>query len=178
MQNGALRVFCGQFDVYAEVRKALDAVGGRRADVWARLLQAGRLEEPGTTIGYAAWWILLACASPADLPRLRPWVAFVPSTTYSQLRNAYLRIGVDPIDARDFMRILRALAWTRGRVERVEGELALGDPRTTDAMIARAGLSKDRPADPITFEEFVAGQRFVPPDHPLLDEIRAVAAGL
>jgi CheY-like chemotaxis protein len=178
VQNGALRVLWGQFDVYAEVRTALEAIGARRTDEWARLLQAPRLEEPGTTIGYAAWWILLACGSPADLPRLGRWVAFVPKTTYSQLRNAYLRVGVDPLDARDFMRILRALVWTRGRVEHVEGQLALGDQRTTDPMIVRAGLSTDRPADPITFEAFLTGQRFIPPDHPLLDEIRALAATL
>jgi DNA-binding response OmpR family regulator len=178
VQNGAVCVLWGQFDLYAEVRKALDLVDRRRADEWVRLLQARSLEEPGTTIGYAAWWILLACASPADLPRLRPWVAFVPSTTYSQLRNAYLRVGVEPLDARDFMRILRALARTSGRVEHVEGQLALGDQRTTDAMITRAGLSKGRPADPITLEEFLTRQRFISVDHPLLDQIRALAAKL
>jgi CheY-like chemotaxis protein len=177
VQHGALRLLWGQFDVYAEVRTALDAIGRHRADEWARLLHAHRLEEPGTTIGYAAWWILLGCTAAGDLPRLGPWVALVRST-YSELRNAYLRIGVEPIEARDFMRILRALARTRGRVEHVEAQLALADPRTTDAMIARAGLSKEHSADLVTFEQFLGGQNFVPAAHPMLEELRALARKL
>ena len=177
VQNGALRVLWGQFDVYAEVRKTLDAVDKRRSDEWSRLLHAYRLEEPGTTIGFAACWILVACSSSEDLPRLSPWVTFVHST-YSELRNAYLRIDVEPLDARDFMRILRALARTSGRVEHVEGQLALGDSRTIAAMIGRAGLTRERPADSVSFERFLRDQRFIPVDHPLLDELRALVAKL
>lgn len=141
MQHGAIRVVWSPFDVCAVAREALDAVKSRRLAAWSRLRHADRLEEPRTTIGYAAWWILRACTSPVDLSRLGPWAAFVPGATYYSLRSVYLRIGVEPRDARDFMRILRALAQAAGRADHVEGQLALGDPRTTREMLNRARLA-------------------------------------
>ncbi len=174
-QRGALRAVWTPFDVYDVVRDALEVIARRRAADWARLLDSHRLPEPGTTLDYAAWWILQACTSDRDLPRIDPWVRFV-RTTYSLLRNAYIRIGVEPHEARDVMRMLRALARTGGRVEQVEGQLALGDARTTSAMIAKAGLRQERPAEPIAIEYFLRHQEFVPAGHPLLDTLRTCRA--
>ena len=175
LQRGALRTVWTPFDVYEVVREALDRLAKQRERDWTRLTETHGLSEPGTTIAWAAWWILQACTSTTDLPRIEPWVRFV-RTSYSLLRNAYIRIGVEPRDARDFMRILRALARTAGRVEHVEGQLALGDARTTAAMLAKAGLTGERTAKPITFEEFLTSQQFIPAGHPLLDELRELAA--
>lgn len=176
-QHGALDVVWIPFDVYAVARRALDALASGPSVDWSRLVQGSRLPEPGTTIACAAWWILRACASADDLPRLAQWGDFI-NVSYSPLRGAFTRIDIEPHDARDFMRILRALAHTGGRAEHVEGQLALGDPRTTRAMLDKAGLPQTRPSGPITFENFVQSQHFVPFDHPLLAALRSLVAQL
>jgi CheY-like chemotaxis protein len=108
-QHGALRVVWTPFDVYGVAREALNALEHGRVTDWLRLRHAGSLSQPGTTMGCAAWWILKACESADDLPRIGAWVKFV-GVSYSPLRAAFKRIGVEPHDARDFMRVLRALA--------------------------------------------------------------------
>jgi hypothetical protein len=75
------------------------------------------------------------------------------------------------------MRILRALVQTRGCVDGIEGELSLGDPRTTRAMIDRAHLAPDASGS-VSLEHFLAHQQFIPTDNVLVVALRSLIARL
>ena len=175
-QHGALSVVWTPFDVHAVARQALDTLKARRQSDWSRLLLGERLPRPETTAACAAWWILRACASRADLSTLGRWSEFI-GVGYTSLREAFRRIGVEPHDARDFMRILRALVHTSGRADGVEGQLALGDLRTTRAMMDRAHLAPED-AGSVSLEHFLGHQDFVPADHDLVVALRGLIAAL
>ena len=174
---GASAVVWSPFDPCAVVRDTINRERARRTAEWSRLLGARRLPQPGTTAGRGAWWILVVCASKEDLTTLQAWADYV-DVSYTSLRDVFKRLGIKPHDGRDFMRILRALVQVGGRVEHVEGALALADPRTTDDRINRAGLPRAGAGHPVTFEYFLAHQRFMAADHPLLQALRSLAAQL
>lgn len=175
-QHGALGVVWTPFDVHAVAKEALDTLKRRRESEWSRLLLGERLLRPETTAACAAWWILKACASRADLPTLGRWGTFI-GVGYTSLREAFRRIGIEPHDARDFMRILRAFVHSTGRANSVEGQLALGDPRTTRAMMERADLAPQSSGS-VSLDHFLEHQHFIPADHVLIVELRGLIASL
>jgi CheY-like chemotaxis protein len=173
---GASDVVWSPFDPCAVVREAIYREKVRRTAEWARLLGARKLARPGTTAGRAAWWVLVACEASEDLPTLQLWAPRA-GASYTSLRDGFTRLGVQPLDARDFMRALRALARVDGRVEHIEGELTVADPRSSAALLVRAGLG-DRTTQTVSFEHFLTHQRFIPTDHPLLHALRLLASQL
>ena len=165
---GAVRAIDMPFDVEAIVIEALESAGPLTDAVWPSRPVAGRLQQPGTTLGRAAYWILRGCDAQEDPSTIPEWCV-IARATEGQLRDAFKRLHIHRSDARDFMRILRALWCVAGRPEYVEGELTPGDPRTTDGLLRRAGLAGK--FQPVTFEQFLAHQQFVAAEHPL---VRAV----
>jgi DNA-binding response OmpR family regulator len=174
---GAVRAIGMPFDVQAVVMEALEHVRRRRDAGWPPRPVSGRLRQPGTTVGRAAYWILKGCDANEDPSTIPTW-GLVARATESQLRDAFKRLRVPRSDARDFMRVLRALWCAGGRVERVEGELTPGDPRTADALLDRAGLTVQRYSRFVTFDEFLAYQQFIEVEHPLLQALRTIYAEL
>ena len=73
------------------------------------------------------------------------------------------------------MRVLRALSRLGGRIEHVQGELLVGDRRTSDALLTEAGLATDLPDGIVTFDSFLAHQRFVTTGHPLVQALKVMA---
>lgn len=173
---GATRAIGMPFDVEAVVLDALEHVQCRRDVVWRPRPVAARLKQPGTTIGRAAYWILRGCDAKEDPSTIPEWCV-VAKPTEAQLRDAFKRLHIARSDARDFMRILRALWCSVGRAEYVEGELTPGDPRTTNALLRRAGLASNTP-QPVTFDYFLDHQQFIAPEHPLLQALRMMYAEL
>ncbi len=74
-------------------------------------------------------------------------------------------MDIKPLAAQRFMRVLRALAHVDGQVAHVELELAAGEPETTDALMSYAGLRLASGSPAVTFEYYLANQRFIPRDH-------------
>ena len=168
---GALRALALPFDVDTVVADALSRATSEREAVWRRLRSGVRAEKPVRAVGHAAWWILAACSSRDDLREIETWGRFVGESA-STLRREFSRLDVRPLTAQRFMRILRALAHVDGQTDAVEGELASADPKTIDALFALAGLRLSTGSSAITFEYYVANQRFIPSDHLLLTALR------
>lgn len=174
---GAVNVVSSPFDPRPIVSEMLTEFETGAVSHWNRLREARRLPEPGTTAGLAAWWILVVCASKEDLLTLQAWADYL-GVSYTSLRDGFTRLGIKPQDAKALMRVVRALAQVGGRVEHVEGALYLSDPRTANERMDRAGLPRTGAGHPMTFESFLAHQRFVAADHPLLHSLRSLAAQL
>lgn len=173
---GAVRAIGMPFDVEDVVMEALEYV--RRTDAgWPPRPVSGRLQQPGTTVALAAYWILRGCDADEDPSTIPTW-GIVARATESQLRDAFKRLHIPRSDARDFMRVLRALWCAGGRVERVEGEFTPGDPRTADALLARAGLLELRSCRPLTIDDFLTVQQFIDEQHPLIQALLTMYADL
>jgi hypothetical protein len=83
-------------------------------------------------------------------------------------------VAIQPLDARDFTRVLSAVSRSRLRGCRVEELLDVRDRRTLKALTARAGLDRAEHDLEVSVEQFLASQRFVPPTNAGLDVLRAV----
>ena len=116
---------------------------------------------------FYGWWIVAACASPGDVRSSELWGRCVGESS-SKVRGLFTEIGIQPSAAKHFMRVLRALARVDGRVDHVKFELAAGDSETTHALLATAGLRVAPRSATVTFEYYLANQRFIPRDHLLL----------
>jgi DNA-binding response OmpR family regulator len=173
---GAVRAIGMPFDVEAVVMEALEHVRRCTEARWPARPVSGRLQQPGTTVGRAAYWILRGCDANEDPSTIPTW-GLVARATESQLRDAFKRLHIPRSDARDFMRILRALWCAVGRVEYVEGELTPGRSADDRCPVDPRGspLAGHRP---VTFEYFLAHQEFIPTEHPLLQSLRTLHAQL
>ena len=98
--------------------------------------------------------------------------------SYTSLRDGFALLGIQPQDAKWFMRIVRALTKERGRTEHLESALTLGDTRTLRTQMQRAGLQMKGASEPVTFEQFLAVQRFISIDQPLIRSLRDLAMRL
>ena len=167
LSRGALDAVWAPFQAFDVVRRALEILECRRMSDWSRVLRCGTSVRTGTMVGRVGSWIVKACESRDDLATIEAWAAFV-GVSYSSFRDGVSRIGIQPREIHRIMRIFRALARTHGRVEHIETELAIGDSRTARALMMAARLPEERPARPITVQDFLARQKFIPVDHPLL----------
>jgi CheY-like chemotaxis protein len=163
-------------DIAAILAGVLGSEPTRHAS-WPLLPFRLRLAEPASTASRAAYWVLMACDAQVDVPTLDEWRRLA-GTSYTRLRDAFSALNIAPSDARDLMRLLRALVRCGGRLHGVTAELAFGDPRTTKALLQRAGLLDLHPAKTITFEDFLARQRFVHSSSQLVAGLRSLVAGL
>lgn len=80
-------------------------------------------------------------------------------------------VRLRPQQARDFVRVLRALCRQDGRAASVCEELFVKDPRTLRKLLAMSGLSESIRVEP---QDFLANQAFIPAIHatlPLLAQL-------
>ena len=156
----------------------------RPAPSWPDFKTLLAAPEPRGSLDRAAWLIVRGCSAESDLSTLRLWAQFV-AMSVTQLCNVYYSVDVRPRDARDFMRIMRALGDTGGRFGEVSARLDCRDYRTLNGLRKRAGLpctTRVSAASPvISVEAFIAGQTFLRPGHlvvgQLMSQIRAGATG-
>ena len=167
---GALQAVSAPFDVESVVAAALVRIRAHAAG-WPTVPLGDRLIERGSAAKRAAYLLLKTCDSIDDLHTLGEWAAFV-GVSYTQLRDNFYRIGMQPNDARGLMRVLRALVRRNGIIAGVQAELDTGDYRTDDHLLTAAGLSEG--VERLTPGEFLNRQRFVDANHPLVAELRAL----
>jgi CheY-like chemotaxis protein len=161
---GALRAIALPTDLAAVVAKGLDDVNRERA--WPTLPVSYGVSDSETAAERWARLVLRACDSDRDPHTLLEWSRCV-GLSYSSLTDASRIIQIDPHDARDFARILRALFHTGGRVAGIESLLHVFDSRTLTRLLHHAGLV-EHGHDDVTFHEWLRLQKFVPIDHPAL----------
>lgn len=142
---------------------------------WPLVPSPTQLAKPGTLIQRAAGLIVAACGSQSDLPTIKQWAAFV-GVSNTQLRDTYYRIEVPPHDARDLMRLLRALWHAGGQASRIHTQLDTRDYRTELALLKRAAIPRSTSSYFISPEQFLTAQTFVDTSQALVAALMEVLA--
>jgi CheY-like chemotaxis protein len=123
--------------------------------------EADRLRLPARS-GVAARWVdlvLRAIDSDGDLKTLQAWAEFA-GVSLSGLRSTCYLAHIQPHDARDFMRVLRALVRARRLGWDLDVLLDVGDERTLEPLLERAGLTGGTAT--ATVDEYFDRQQFIP----------------
>ncbi|MGH9349101.1 MAG: hypothetical protein ACRD26_17740 [Vicinamibacterales bacterium] len=116
-------------------------------------------------------YVLKACEAESDLKTLASW-AQQAAVSYTTLCANCRIMRIRPLDARNFMRVLRALK--RAAAHRCPPEVFLdvSDARTVRTLSLRAGVDLDAHDSRSSISEFLAHQRFVAADNRGLHLIR------
>jgi ActR/RegA family two-component response regulator len=121
-----------------------------------------------------AMHLLNACDAPGDLKTLDDWASFV-GVSYSSLCESCRLVDIRPHDARDFLRILRALKTARRHDCAPEALLDVSDRRTLDTLLSRAGLVRGAVAA-TSLLAFLDRQQFIRADNEGLRVLRRLLA--
>ena len=160
MRLGAVDAVESPFDVARVVTEVLNEITKDDLARWLRLPAPSRLTSPRSAAERWAFLVLRGCAAEYDLKTIHDW-ARVAGVSYSALTDSCRLAGIRPHDARDFLRILRALHHAGGRTSNLVHGLNVSDHRTVKTLLARAGLTMG-PAT-ISLREFIERQEFVDP---------------
>ena len=98
--------------------------------------------RPGSAAERWALHVLKACESTRDLKTIEDWAAYI-GVSYSSLRESCHVLDIAPHDARDFMRMLRAVVHSRRHCCTPAVLLDISDRRTLEKLLQRAGLRGD-----------------------------------
>jgi DNA-binding response OmpR family regulator len=118
---------------------------------------------PGSVAERWASFVLRAIDSTIDPKTVTSWARFV-GVSRSVLCECCRLVQVSAHDARDFTRVMRAICRS-GEQWRPEAALDLGDARTLNKLLARAGLPRRQQQAP-TVPEFLMGQHWIPEGNP------------
>ena len=117
--------------------------------------------------------VLRGCGADHDLKTLAAW-ATEAGSSYSSLCETCRMLDIQPLAARDLMRVLRAAVQSRNLRCRVADLLDVADRRTLRALMARAGVDPRRYGHEISIDQFLASQHFVAPRNAGLTMLRAM----
>ncbi len=130
------------------------------------------LEKPPRPVADRwASYVWKACGSLTDLKTLAEWARFL-GVSYSSLSETSRLLLIRPHDARDFARVLRAVVQGALQDCRPEVLLDVSDRRTLRNLLRRTG-SRGTTA-PLSVEEFLEHQLFIPHDNEGIIELRAL----
>ena len=115
--------------------------------------------RPGSAAERWALHVLKACESTRDLKTIEDWAAYI-GVSYSSLRESCHVLDIPPHDARDFMRVLRAVVHSRRHCCTPAVLLDISDRRTLEKLLQRAGLRGDT-AETGSPHRFLRDQNFV-----------------
>ena len=122
------------------------------------------VQRPRSTAQRWAMHALKACDSPNDLRTLEEWAASA-GVSYTMLRENCRMVGVPPLAARDFVRMLRALVLARVQGCPPELLLDVADGRTLERLLQRAGLRSTSELGQFSLDHFFRRQQFLPSDN-------------
>ncbi len=137
------------------------------------IAQGGRGPRPTSTAERWARLVLRACQSDGDLRTLEQWADFA-SVSYSSLCETCRLLNIQPQNARDLARVLRALLHLQRDTWDVAPLLDVSDGRTLRGILHRAGLDSAPPGGAMTLDRFFESQRFVDPANEGLRRLRAL----
>jgi ActR/RegA family two-component response regulator len=115
---------------------------------------------PGCAAERWAMHVLKGCGSSSDIKTLKQW-AVSAGVSYTSLRENCRLVGIRPHDARDFMRVLRAVIRSHAQCCDPAVLLDVSDSRTLAILCERAGLDARARSGAISIEQFLSAQRFV-----------------
>jgi DNA-binding response OmpR family regulator len=160
-------------------RTALPALEESAEEVaWTAVIRAAESCQsmpPRSAAERCAMNVLKGCASDRDPKTFGLW-ADCASTCATSLRENCQLVEIEPRDARDFMRVLRAVI--RGAaLECPPGVLLnIGDPRTLDRLVRRAGFRSPEELDLLPLDDFLERQRFIAAGNAALRVLRDILA--
>jgi CheY-like chemotaxis protein len=136
-------------------------------------IQLQETSRPGSAAERWAMHVMKGCHSASDLKTLEQW-AICAGVSYSSLRESCRLVGMRPYDARDLVRVLRAviLASRAGCPPAVL--LDVSDRRTLGSLLERSGLESASDARSMSVDQFFRYQRFVCSDNAALHVLRAM----
>jgi FixJ family two-component response regulator len=117
-----------------------------------------------------ASYVVRAISAPGDLKTLDDWARFL-GVSYSTLCETSRLVLVRPHDARDFMRVLRALV--RSATCRIELSLDVSDSRTMRNMLSRSGLTSNVVDPHGRLDRFWRCQTFIDHNNDVLALVRS-----
>ena len=117
--------------------------------------------------------VLKACESEGDLKTVGDWATCAGVSTSSLCESCHL-LGIQPRDARDFARVLRALI--KSSIHHCEPEVLLdvSDRRTLTTLLQRGGIVTRTPSGALSVGEFLRTQRFISGDNEGLSILRTL----
>lgn len=116
-------------------------------------------------------YVIDACFALEDLKTLENWARHV-AVSYSTLCESCRLLGIRPLEARDFARVLRALRLAQKNRCRPQVFLDISDTRTLRALSTRSGVSLGSCATADVGYRFVTSQDFIPATNEALPSIR------
>ena len=148
------------------------SAGGARGPI--SLARLKRYTETATPRSAAERWVLhviKGCVADDDPRTVRLWTASA-GASYTPLRDNCSLVGIEAHEARDLMRMLRALLHTLAFGSALDTLLDTGDSRTLAKLIERAGFQSASDLQRATIEDFFERQRFVTSDRPAVSLLR------
>ena len=134
-------------------------------EVQPRDHQIPQILQPTSTAERWADYVLRGCRSDKDLKTINIWAHQV-AVSYTSLCETCRLIGVQPRQARDFTRILRAIIRSSFDSLQIASFLDVSDRRTLESILKNAGLSNHvRCPQPITILSFIDNQQFISCDN-------------
>jgi hypothetical protein len=161
----------------ASERRDLDQAPSRTRSLEvdaAWYLKQGKTQSPQYTTAAERWAKLVSkmCESEGDLKTVGNWASFAGISRSSLAENCRI-LAIEPHDARDLGRVLRALIWaTRHRCS-IPAMLDVSDSRTLNYLFERAGLSHRLETERVSVNEFLERQHFIDPNHIALHLLRS-----
>ena len=160
-QGKLVRVVCGGLEEATADTGSESREGSYCLTTTTATRATPRIGRPGSVAERWARLVLKGCESPGDLRTLEDWATFA-GVSYSSLRESCHLIGIQPHDARDLARVVRAVVRARRIGCSPEVLLDVSDSRTLSKLLARAGLGGDVRARGMTAAQLLDAQRFVP----------------
>ena len=122
-----------------------------------------------------AMYVLKGCESNGDLKTLEDWASYV-GVSYSTLCESCRLVGIRPLDARDLMRLLRAVMKAPGDCCHPATLLDVSDRRTMKSLLDRAALADGAHPISVPPEQFIYTQKFVAGDTEALGVLQVLLA--
>jgi ActR/RegA family two-component response regulator len=176
MKLGALDARSLPFDIETTLLSALAAKPRLERD-WPVRPIASRLKVPASAAERWVTLVLRACDGNDDLATERTWASSV-CVSCRTLTACCEIVNLIPHDARNFTRVFRALLIRNGYIKNLGLSFMVSDSRTLRALLERAGLATLEPTARISPSDFFQRQRFIDPDHEILDVLRHAIAHL
>jgi CheY-like chemotaxis protein len=114
-----------------------------------------------------------ACEAKGDLKTLDEWARFV-GVSYSTLCESCRLLGIRPHDARNLVRMLRAIRISSVHRCPPEVLLDISDRRTLKLLLERAGLGSSSRTWTSSIDDFLTRQQFVASDNEGLSVLRTL----
>jgi FixJ family two-component response regulator len=116
--------------------------------------------EPRSAAERWALHVLKACEHEGDLKTLDDWAECAGVSTSSLCESCHL-VGIQPRDARDFTRLLRALLRSHTGHCDLKVLLNVNDRRTLNRLLERGGLAVRSGPGSVSLDRFFSRQQFV-----------------